>query len=1277
MKQIYLIFFLFLVIPAAAQKESNNWYFGNGAGFGFNLDNPGPFTDGAINTWEASSSISDANGNLLFYTNGNTVWTKEHGIMTNGTGLSGSSSSTQGALIIPKPGSNHIYYIFTTGDQGQGGLRYSEVNISLNSGLGAVTSKNILLQTNINEKLAAVLHDNANQVWVVCHGSTNNAFYAFLVTEQGISNTPVVSFSGTNHQNTTLGTSGAMKISPDGAHLALAVRSPSFVEIFDFNKSSGSVSNVSKLDYFGEEPYGIEFSPDNSKLYVGAIKSSGSTSNLYQYSFENGKNPSVLKATEYKIGFNYRIYALQAGSNKQIYVSKMANSLDIIKFPNLSRGSLGYQVDGQSLSGKMSGIGLPNFISTYFIENLIEIKDSCLGTSTRFQILLGDIDSIIWDFGDNTFDPIENKKTIANHTYSTAGTYNVNVQFYRKGYFFNYTRSFTIHTYPSLELGNDTTLCRGNTLVLNSYRLGASYLWNTGANTPNLTVRKEGKYILNLSLNGCIVKDSIQVFYDQVKAQIQNNNLSTQCESTNYFNFIAINNYQVENNWSLGDGTYKNKQSFSYSYNKPDNYEVKLIVKSVNSCYDTAYLPIQIIKNPSAEIISDLPEYCKNNQIVKISGVINSLDTLTKDQISLNKINWANFPPSYYEANNLPVGESKFYRKTTSNKGCVAIDSVTVRILESPTANFNFTKGEFCQNSEIIMVNNSSTNSNSYDWKINTDLISNDKNLNVSFSKSGNTSVKLIAKNDNGCSDSLIKTVFINPEPIADFTISNEGVCLGNSPISFINTSNISDNSSLSYKWNFGDNTFSTQKDPQKIYLNVDEYTVNLEVSSIKGCKSNKAKIINTYEKPNPDFNLISGNLMCENDAQIIAVKLGSEDISKYQWFLNGTLIDQDYAVSIKNLAPGNHTLKLILQNSFGCIDSSAELIRILNSPKPNFDISPSILCEGNHPINIINKTVYSGSGNLSYEWNVNGSIISTSVNPDQIYSGNAGTKSIKLYVRSSNNCDAELSKEIQINSKPDINLDLDKTCESEALNIINKTIVNNGFVSDWNWTIESNKGNFYSNSFIPDLRFNDPQTLKIFLTATSNQGCISSKEYSMEILEKPNAEFASVKSGYLQNQTKVNFIPSEKNAIKYEWTSNVGHYSEAESPEFIFNDDTLSINLKLKVTGQNGCITEKSENLLIVPAFDFFAPNAFTPNKDGKNEVFNPFMTPPYYKEYYMTVKNRWGQIIFESKTYDVKWDGNYLGQNLPTDTYYFEINLTDLDGKSYKFNGPILLIR
>ena len=108
-----VILFLFSLV-CEAQRENNIWYFGDKAGLDFNSGNPVNLTDGAINTIEGCASISNPSGQLLFYTDGIKVWNRNHQIMPNGADLSGNSSSTQSGIIVPKPNSNTIYYLFTT-----------------------------------------------------------------------------------------------------------------------------------------------------------------------------------------------------------------------------------------------------------------------------------------------------------------------------------------------------------------------------------------------------------------------------------------------------------------------------------------------------------------------------------------------------------------------------------------------------------------------------------------------------------------------------------------------------------------------------------------------------------------------------------------------------------------------------------------------------------------------------------------------------------------------------------------------------------------------------------------------------------------------------------------------------------------------------------------------------------------------------------------------------------------------------------------------------------
>ena len=115
-------------------------------------------SNGALNTREGCAAISDKNGNLLFYTDGVTVYNKNHGVMLNGTGLKGHSSSTHSAIIVPKPANTAIYYILTADElAGVNGLQYTEVDMSLDGGLGGVTSnKNKLLLSQATEKITEI-----------------------------------------------------------------------------------------------------------------------------------------------------------------------------------------------------------------------------------------------------------------------------------------------------------------------------------------------------------------------------------------------------------------------------------------------------------------------------------------------------------------------------------------------------------------------------------------------------------------------------------------------------------------------------------------------------------------------------------------------------------------------------------------------------------------------------------------------------------------------------------------------------------------------------------------------------------------------------------------------------------------------------------------------------------------------------------------------------------------------------------------------------------------
>ncbi|NVO03354.1 MAG: hypothetical protein HXX09_11705, partial [Bacteroidetes bacterium] len=268
-KRLLIIILFFNFLAAFPQHESDYWYFGFNAGMHFVSGTPVALTDGAMYTWEGCSALTNGNGDLMFYTDGRKVWNNTHQVMPNGNGLLGDSSSTQSGMVVELPGVNKQYYLFTVDELGGAdGLRYSIIDMNLDGGKGDIFQKNVALHNPVSEKISATFHSNNSNVWVLTHDWGSNAFYTYLVSPTGVDSTPVISNIGLPQSGGTLNSIGYMKFSPDGTKIALCVFGTGDIEIFDFDASTGIVSNPIIFPTQYSWAYSIEFSPDNSRLYV-------------------------------------------------------------------------------------------------------------------------------------------------------------------------------------------------------------------------------------------------------------------------------------------------------------------------------------------------------------------------------------------------------------------------------------------------------------------------------------------------------------------------------------------------------------------------------------------------------------------------------------------------------------------------------------------------------------------------------------------------------------------------------------------------------------------------------------------------------------------------------------------------------------------------------------------------------------------------------------------------------------------------------------------------
>jgi len=545
----FLVFVLILLSgknSIAQHLEANIWYFGKNAGLDFNSGVPVALAGGQMNTLEGCLTISDKNtGQLLFYSDGITVWNRNHQVMPNGTGLWGHPSSTQSGVVVAKPGSTTEYYIFTVPAQagyvnGISTGAYSMVDMTLNGGLGDVTVKNIPLASPVVEKITAVRHCNGRDVWVIMHKWNSQEFHAFLVSPTGVA-PAVVSSVGLMYQNVgslnNSETIGYMKVAPDQLHLAMACFSPmNIVELYDFNNVTGVISNPITLTlppppasgYGG--PYGVSFSPDGRLLYIVWHTYVGFLNMVRQYDITAG-SAAAINASVTNVAFTngWNFGALQLASDGKLYIANFwysssnpnlptgSTNLGRIEYPNVQGFGCTWTQNAVNLAPNTYSVwGLPDFIESFFsppvATNFFDTT-ICAGATAFFSPTYGiQMDSVSWDFGDPASGPLNyDTAQSTSHTYNAEGTYIASLIVHYNCHHDTVKRTVTVTELPIF--GNDTSICGASSYTVDAGNPGSTYLWSTGASTQTIQINSTQTVWVQISNPPCIARDTITVTF--------------------------------------------------------------------------------------------------------------------------------------------------------------------------------------------------------------------------------------------------------------------------------------------------------------------------------------------------------------------------------------------------------------------------------------------------------------------------------------------------------------------------------------------------------------------------------------------------------------------------------------------------------------------------------------------------------------------------------------------------------------------------------------------
>jgi len=663
---------ILFAISLFSQNRADNWVF-NGFGLNFQADSVTILTNFAPLEYRSMGIISDINGALLFYTDGMKVWNKNHDMMPNGDSLYANGILyAQESLIVPKPNSNSLYYAFSLNPStdSTSGVYATTVDMSLENGLGDVIQKGErILDSSVTNKITAIYHENQSDIWLITHKNNSNQYYAFLVSEDGISETPVISEVGTS---ITSAHRGQLKASPDGTKLVCAYDewtnfSGEGFDIFEFNSTTGELYNPLIFTTPTRGCHGTEFSSDGTKLYVYKTGSSGE-STLFQFDIEEHDYDKINESrTTLLHPIDNGFSQMQLAPNGKIYISKSSGQISGMKYlavinsPNENRFDCDVVELGLYLGEVYVQMFTPNFIQSYFFKTNFEVVNRCAYDSTSFQITnLYHLDSVLWNFGDNTTSTDLNPK----HFYTIPQNYTITLICYYPDKVDTLAKNIVIKPTPVVDLGNDTTICHGYKLNLSDYYY--SILWSDGTSNNSLLPDTTGVYWVEVkNTSGCATIDSISLVINPAPSFSLGND-STICENSNYL-LIPDNNYV--------------NSTYLWSTNSTDS----LIIVNTGGNYW-----LQITNNLGCNYVDNISFETIETPVINLGNdtIINQNSFVTLDAGFYGKPTtylWENDSTSQFHnivGKSLNTGSYTSYVNVTIPNGCIISDTVNILITE-------------------------------------------------------------------------------------------------------------------------------------------------------------------------------------------------------------------------------------------------------------------------------------------------------------------------------------------------------------------------------------------------------------------------------------------------------------------------------------------------------------------------------------------------------------------------------------------------------------------
>lgn len=1223
-------------VYADTSTTANIWYFGNGAGIDFNVEEnlpPPPrsiIDPHAMDAPEGTSTISDANGDVLFYSDGATVWNRENGVMPNGTDIGGDINSTQSVIIVPIPDDETLYYLFTTkevyGDN-TFELKYSVVDMKEDNGRGDVVLKDIVLFARSTEKIAAF--EGGDGFLLLTHEYGNNSFRTYPINAEGIG-APIISSAGAVHSfNDPLSGQAGMKFSQDGERLAIALieGSDDYVELFDFDPRTGEVLEFEyRIDLNeggggNDEVYDVHFSPGGGKLFATLNNRNGGSpgGRILEYRVDTFSTPATRLAFRTDIAANSNLNVnfgqIQTGPDGQLYVaveipgnpggSNFVSSIAAID-DTLTNSVLNPLA--VALTTGNSRLGLPNFVQ----NNANQQQDPSMNApdltcvDERIELTsvgTSDIDEFLWSItnqADNsTVFSAAGMDTAFTFIQGQEGIYNISVNI-------------------SNRCGFDTTLVQ-EIQVLDV---------PAPPTVPQALSICEGQ---NFPL-------------DAIQGQPDDPNLSFE--------------------WTNSQGTVLSTAR-TFTITEPEIYTVT--INNIAGCSSSA----EIFAGPPFEIeLPDASTICEGSDLTLDPNVTATNYLWTVLDANNNVV--AN-PPNQRRAT-VDTSTPGVFRYVVSiedpiSAGCFVNDTTAVTINPLPQSTLGTIVEPACGNTDGSFEFSITTTGN-YSYVVtgnSSGMVDGGPNITgptgtpITVSNLGPDVYSVqITDNSSGCVNTLDNIVVQNAAP--GFAISAVAITDADctNPTGSMRVTLDTDVFPINYTLtNTADGTSTSGTIPTAIAATTFDFeltglaggTYDLQVVSSGGCTQNRPGIVVTQPAPI----VITTEPFVEICGPSASLSVTSAPAgATFSWTgpngftANGANISAPESGVYTVTATGGPTT---------CPSSQDVVVDLTIQPIVQINQVGDV-CDGQITLEAEVTNPEAGV-NYVYNWDNGANSRTITVDASATYTVTA---------RPSDNLTCTGNANVNINIPVPIQATVSSTPACDDGSPITLSVdVLTGSPTNFTWTLNG--------QVIPqtgqtiDVNDEGSYTVNISDGTCSIERSIEIRRQSIPEGLLPEVDF------YCSTRTTNPILLAGRGFTTYEWTLDGQPFTDADQNLTVTGPGEYVVTMTTAI----GCVRRDTVNIIESCDPRVLAPTAFAPTSNPPNNTFS-VVPNDFVNDFEIFIYSRWGELMFQSNTLEFSWDGTFNGELVPLGTYPYIIRFTsrfEPNRGTFEQTGSVTVVR